>query len=359
MRRTGVAPVLCISARSVAGQVFILHVVIVLLLVVSAVVALVLQVPARHGHGGPQPFPRRGGDPGPLAGRIVEALESPDPTLLLQPRTEAIRQQAEVDFVVVMNTEGIRYTHPRTDRIGKKFVGTLQPALAGRPVTEEITGTLGPLVQAVVPVNNPDGVVVGLVSAGITTESVGGVAEDQLPLVLAAGAAALVLATTGAALISRRLLRQTHGLGPHEMTRMYEHHDAVLHSVREGVVIVDDDGTLLLANDEAHRLLGLPEDAEGRDVLDLSLDPVTADLLSSGRVATDEVHRVGDRLLAVNERPPTVPGARPAASPRSATPPNCAPSPAGPRPRGSGSTCSTTPVWASGPAWTWPARPRS
>ncbi|ODA71103.1 SpoIIE family protein phosphatase [Streptomyces sp. AVP053U2] len=290
-----------LSARSVAGQVFVLYVVIVLLLVVSAVFALVLQV--RHDstlearNRSLAVAETLAHSPG-----IVEALESPDPTLLLQPRAEAIRTQAEVDFVVVMNTDGIRYTHPKTDRIGKKFVGTLQPTLAGQPVTEEITGTIGPLVQAVVPVNNPDGVVVGLVSAGITTENVGGVAEEQLPLVLAAGAVALVLATTGAALVSRRLLRQTHGLGPHEMTRMYEHHDAVLHAVREGVVIVDDDGTLLLANDEAHRLLGLPEDAEGRDVLALPLDPGTAELLSSGRVATDEVHRVGDRLLAVNQR---------------------------------------------------------
>lgn len=38
---------------------------------------------------------------------------------------------------------------------------------------------------------------------------------------------------------------------------MYEHHDAVLHAVREGVLIVDGDGRLLLANDEARRLLGL------------------------------------------------------------------------------------------------------
>jgi serine phosphatase RsbU (regulator of sigma subunit)/anti-sigma regulatory factor (Ser/Thr protein kinase) len=87
------------------------------------------------------------------------------------------------------------------------------------------------------------------------------------------------------------------------MTRMYEHHDAVLHAVREGVIIVDGNGTLMLANDEAHRLLALPEDAEGRHVLHIGLDPGTADLLSSGRVATDEVHLVGDRLLAVNQRP--------------------------------------------------------
>lgn len=48
------------------------------------------------------------------------------------------------------------------------------------------------------------------------------------------------------------------------MTRMYEHHDAVLHSVREGVLVISGEGRLLLANDEACRLLDLPEDVRGR-----------------------------------------------------------------------------------------------
>ncbi|WP_438363904.1 SpoIIE family protein phosphatase [Streptomyces viridosporus] len=290
-----------LSGRSVAGQVFVLQLVLVLLLVAASVVALVLQVrrdTTREARG----LSLAVAETFAHAPGIVEALDSPDPTAVLQPRAEAAREQAGVDFVVVMNTDGIRYTHPRSDRIGKQFVGTIEPALAGEPVVEEIQGTIGELVQAVVPVED-DGVVVGLVSAGITTERVGGAADNQLPLVLGAAAVALALATGGAALLSRRLLRQTHGLGPHEMTRMYEHHDAVLHAVREGVVIVDGDGTLMLANDEAHRLLGLPEDGEGRHVLDIGLAPDTADLLSSGRVATDEVHLVGDRLLAVNQRP--------------------------------------------------------
>ncbi|GAA2273147.1 SpoIIE family protein phosphatase/ATP-binding protein [Streptomyces atrovirens] len=291
-----------LSGRSVAGQVFVLHLVIVLLLVVAAVVALVLQV-RRDSTQEARNRSLAVAETFANAPGIVEALESPDPTAVLQPHAAAAREQANVDFIVVMNTDGIRYTHPKPDRIGKKFVGTIGPALAGEPVVEEIEGTIGQLVQAVVPVEDAGGEVVGLVSAGITTEHVGGAAEDQLPLVLSAALAALALATGGAALVSRRLLRQTHGLGPREMTRMYEHHDAVLHAVREGVIIVDGDGTLLLANDEARRLLGLPEDAEGRPVPDIGLDPGTAELLSSGRVATDEVHLVADRLLAVNQRP--------------------------------------------------------
>ncbi|MET9117455.1 SpoIIE family protein phosphatase [Streptomyces longwoodensis] len=299
-----------LGGLSLATQVFVLQVVIVLLLIVAAVVALVLQVR----HDSTQEARNRSlavaetfaNSPG-----IVQALASPDPTAVLQPKAEATRKAAHVDFVVVTNTDGIRYTHPKPDRIGKKFVGDIAPALAGRSVVEEVDGTIGRLVQAVVPVEGPGGRVVGLVSAGITTKHVGGTADRQMPLLLGAAAAALALSIGGTALVSRRLLRQTHGLGPREMTRMYEHHDAVLHTVREGVIIVGGDGRLLLANDEAHRLLDLPDDAERRHVLDLGLDAGTAELLSSGRVATDEVHLVGDRLIAINQRPTGLAGGPP------------------------------------------------
>ncbi|MFH8798391.1 SpoIIE family protein phosphatase [Streptomyces sp. NPDC017936] len=296
-----------LGGRSLAAQVFVLQVVIVLLLVVAAVVALVLQV--RHDN--TQEARNRSlavaqtyaHSPG-----ITAALRGPDPTAVLQPSAEAAREAAEVDFIVVMNPAGIRYTHPEPDRIGKRFVGTLEPAQNGGVVVEEIDGTIGRLVQAVVPVKDADGTVVGLVSAGITTDRVGGNADRQLPLVLATAGAALALATGGTALVSRRLLRQTHGLGPREMTRMYEHHDAVLHAVREGVIIVGPDGELLLANDEAHRLLNLPPGADRGTVRDLGLDDDTAELLASGRTTTDEVRLVGERLLAINQRPTDLAG---------------------------------------------------
>ncbi|MFC4332882.1 SpoIIE family protein phosphatase [Streptomyces andamanensis] len=296
-----------LRGRSVARQVFVLQVVVVLLLVVAAVVALVLQV-RRDSTGEARSRSLAVAEAFANAPGTAAALAAPDPTAVLQPRAEATRKAAHVDFVVVTDTAGIRYTHPEPNRIGKKFVGTIEPALHGRTVVEEINGTIGRLVQAVVPLRAPDGRVVGVVASGITTRNAGGLADRQLPVVLGAAAAALALATAGTALVSRRLLRQTHGLGPGEMTRMYDHHDAVLHAVREGVIIVGDEGELLLANDEAHRLLDLPADAEGRRVLDLGLDPETAALLASGRIATDEVRLVGDRLLAVNQRPTDLDG---------------------------------------------------
>ncbi|MFF2658729.1 SpoIIE family protein phosphatase [Kitasatospora sp. NPDC058032] len=288
--------------RSVAGQVFALQVVVVLMLVVAAVVALLVQ----SRNDARQEATNRSvavaqtyaNSPG-----IVAALRSPDPTALLQPSAQSARINAGVDFIVVINTDGIRLTHPDPARIGHKIIGNYQPALNGQVVTEQVTGTFGSLVQAIVPVHAPDGQVIGAVSAGITVANVSSASERQLPVVLGTAAAGLALATGGTALISRRLKRQTRGLGPAEMTRMYEHHAAVLHSVREGVLIIGDDGRLLLCNDEARRLLDLPPDAEGRPLTELGLEPAPLELLADGRAVSDEVVLAGERLLAVNVRP--------------------------------------------------------
>ncbi|MGW0878262.1 SpoIIE family protein phosphatase [Streptomyces sp. NPDC002671] len=291
------------SPRSVAGQVFILQVALVVALVVSAVFAVFLQSERdttaeakRRSIAVAQTFAHSPG--------IVQALQSPDPSKVLQPLTEAGRRAAGVDFIVVMDTKGIRYTHPIPSKIGHRFVGKIGPSLAGHVYTESVHGPLGHEVQATVPIDDAHGKVIALVSAGLKVKNVTSQVDRQLPIILTAGAAALVLSTGGTALMSRRLRRQTHSLAPDEMTRMYEHHDTVLHSVREGVLIVGDDGRLLLANDEARRLLELSPEAEGRPVRELSgLAPETVELLVSGREATDEVHLAGGRLLAVNQRP--------------------------------------------------------
>ncbi|MFJ9815501.1 SpoIIE family protein phosphatase [Streptomyces sp. NPDC101151] len=296
------------SPRSVAGQVFVLQAALVVALVVCAVIALVLQSERdttteakRRSIAVAETFAHSPG--------VEQALHSPDPSKVLQPLTEAGRKSAGVDFIVVMDTKGIRYTHPIPSKIGKRFVGRIEPSLAGKVYTESVHGPLGHEVQATVPIDDSHGKVIALVSAGLKVKNVTSEVNRQLPIILTAGATALVLSTGGTALVGRRLRRQTHSLAPDEMTRMYEHHDTVLHSVREGVLIVGDDGFLLLANDEARRLLELPPEAEGRHVRELSgLDTEMVELLASGSEATDAVHFAGGRLLVVNQRPTDGPG---------------------------------------------------
>ena len=233
------------------------------------------------------------------------AVQSGDPTTGLQPIASSIQQSTSVSFVVIMSPAGIRYTHPNPDEIGKHYIGDTAQALAGHPFSEVYTGTLGPSVRSVAPIYGSNGhQIVGLVSVGITLEQVSTLAGRALPLILAIALGAVALVGLGSWALSRRLSKQTLGLGPQEITRLYEHHDAVLHAMHEGLLVLDRRRRVLLVNDEALRLLDLSgsgEQVDGRNVADLGLDPALTALLGSGRDAHDETHLAGPRVLAVNQ----------------------------------------------------------
>ncbi|MET0422722.1 MAG: sensor histidine kinase, partial [Actinoplanes sp.] len=194
----------------------------------------------------------------------------------------------------VMAPDRTRFTHTKPELIGHPFIGSIQKALDGGTVVEKSVGTLGESVRTVVPVTD-GGVVIALVSVGIITKTINQNLLRRTPAVAIPTALALLLAAAGSWLLSRRLRRQTHGLGPAEMTRMYEYHDAVLHSVREGLVVADRAGRVTLVNDEGRRLLGLTGDA-------LDMPPEIGELLASKTAVADEPVLAGDRVLVANQR---------------------------------------------------------
>jgi two-component system, CitB family, sensor kinase len=232
---------------------------------------------------------------------VLAALHAKDPAAHLQPMAESVRRATGVDFVVVMNPDGVRYSHPNPSLIGGHFLGNTGPALAGRPFTETFTGTLGPSVRAVVPVPGDGRPVEGLVAVGITQAKITNQLNRQVPALLSLVALFLGLAAFASLLVSRRMQRFTHGLNPVELTRLYEHHDAVLHAMREGLLVLDRDRRLLLINDEGARLLGLGPEAEGRPASELGVAGGLGEILTSGRDVHDEIHLTTEAVVVVNQ----------------------------------------------------------
>jgi sensor histidine kinase regulating citrate/malate metabolism len=220
------------------------------------------------------------------------AIESGRATEVLQPVTEAVRTNTDIAFITIMSPDGTRFTHTDPGQIGGHYLGTTEPALRGETFTEVYTGTLGPSIRTIVPVRNVSGKIVGLVSAGITQQTLAERWRSQWPTIAAVSVAALAVSLVGVWAIRRRLLRQTHGLRPDELRVMYEHHDAILHSVSEGLIVLDRGGVAVV-NDEARRLLGLPPGRVARSDL-----PEFLRTYDPG--ARDEVHVTDDRVLVVN-----------------------------------------------------------
>jgi two-component system CitB family sensor kinase len=229
-----------------------------------------------------------------------------------QPLAERVRAATGTAFVVVMSPDGLRYSHAEPDRIGQQYVGTITEARAGQVYSEHYLGTLGPSVRTVVPVWS-DGRVAGLVSVGVLETRISDLVARELPWIVGVGLAAVAVGSLLAWLLARRVRRQTLGLEPEEIAAAYTHHDAVLRAVREGLMVLDAEGRIVVLNAEARRLLGFGPDqpVEGRRLVDLGVDPA---LRAVTRLATGGVADVRDTETLAGERVLLV--SRTAAGPR-------------------------------------------
>ncbi|MGW3628559.1 ATP-binding protein [Streptomyces sp. NPDC005122] len=235
---------------------------------------------------------------------VRDATRTTDPTKPLQPYALQVQRDTDVDFVTIMNPRGIRWTHPDETLIGRHFLGHIGPALRGNSFTETYTGTLGPSVRAVAPVLD-NGHLVGLVSAGIRVEAITKRVQDQVTALIGVAGGALVLGGIGTYVINARLRRSTHGLNAAELSRMHDYHQAALHAVREGLLMLDAQYRVALMNDGGRELLGVGDEAVGRSVAELGLPaPLTGALLSA-EPRVDEVHLTASRVLVVNTSPVT------------------------------------------------------
>lgn len=233
---------------------------------------------------------------------VLAATRTPDPTAELQPYALKVMRDTEVDFITIMDPRGIRWTHPDPKQIGQTFRGHTEKALRGQTFTETYTGTLGPSVRAVTPIQ--DGrKVVGLVSAGIRVEQITQRVQGQLTALLGVAAGALVLGAVGTYVINARLRRHTHGMNATELSRMHDYHQAALHAVREGLLMLDGQYRVALINDGGRELLGVTGDVVGSSVAELGLPaPLTGALLAS-EPRVDEVHLSESRVLVINTSP--------------------------------------------------------
>ncbi|GAB3523047.1 sensor histidine kinase [Arthrobacter monumenti] len=241
---------------------------------------------------------------------VIAAVQAETPTKALQPYARTIMDETRADFVTIMAPDRTRFTHRNRAEIGGDYIGSTRQALSGQTYTETYTGTLGPSVRTIAPVLDDNGEVIAMVSSGVTIANVSEALQEQLPFLILTAAGTLALGSLVSWWISRRLQRLTLGQGPENLAQMYVFYDSVLHSVREGMVLVNASGELVLYNDQAAALLNLPP--SGRDhstpVANLTLPPSLRELLLSGRRAGDELHLTNDRVLVVNQEPAIPPG---------------------------------------------------
>lgn len=224
---------------------------------------------------------------------VREALSAGGDPAQVQPYAEAVRQANGIQFVVVIDMEGIRLSHPDPARVGGRFTGgDERPALLGAETISTAAGSLGPSVRAFSPVYGKGGRQVGAVAVGLPVSSIREAVGQNMWLLYGAILIGGSLGVIGAILVARRFKQMMFGMEPDEIARLLEERSAMLQSAKEGILSVDKNLHITLMNAEAQRLIGENERLDGSVRHGSAAGPSESDFRSLLRM--DRVLSTGD-----------------------------------------------------------------
>ncbi|WP_237389573.1 DcuS/MalK family sensor histidine kinase [Bacillus sp. USDA818B3_A] len=234
---------------------------------------------------------------------IIEGLQNPQTEKKIQKFTQEMTKITNVEFIVVMDMNGIRKSHPKPEKIGERFVGGDEgPALHGHENISTAKGTLGYSLRAFTPVFSDSGQQIGAVSVGISLNKVKEAVKNSKEIIYLAVVFGVLIGIIGAIYLARKIKKSMFGLEPFEIGKLLEERSAMLQSTKEGILAVDQDGSITLINNEAMRLFkeaGINDNPMGNAVNQYLPELQLQNVLETGKpLLNEEINLSGITLLA-------------------------------------------------------------
>ncbi|XTZ40187.1 sensor histidine kinase [Salmonella enterica] len=233
---------------------------------------------------------------------VKRGLYLPPDSGVIQPLAQAVTARNGLLFTVVTDMHGIRYSHPNPAIIGQRFIGDdLLPALQGKENVAINRGVLAPALRVFTPIYNAQRQQIGVVSIGISLSKVDEQVNRSRWAVLWTLLFSVLVGTLGVWQLVRLLKRILLGLEPHEISREFRQRQAMLQSLKEGVIAVDAQGRVTLLNHTARHLL--LSNATSSDAANAPLMADLLEVLHTGVPVQDRELGCNGRLLLSNTVP--------------------------------------------------------
>lgn len=238
---------------------------------------------------------------------VQQQVIKPLPEGKLQELAEEIRQQTGAEFIVIGNRQGIRFSHPRPDRLGKQMVGgDNAPALErGEAYISRAVGTLGPSIRGKVPIIADNGTIIGVVSVGYLLEDVRVIVHEQQLKVGVLIGILMMIGILGAVHISNHVKQKIFGLEPEQIARLFSERASIIESIREGIVAVDRNARVTVANRVTIESLGKQNEDEliGQHISDVLPGAKLSHVLDGGEQHFDHEFEVSGTMMILNTVP--------------------------------------------------------
>ncbi|MDN9008376.1 DcuS/MalK family sensor histidine kinase [Brevibacillus laterosporus] len=234
---------------------------------------------------------------------VIEGLKGKRDQAEIQTFSNRIKDLTNVSFVVVLDMNLIRKSHPIPSRVGQSFLDRedASASLSGKEYISIAVGVLGEALRVFTPVYDYDGKQIGVVTVGIALDDVGKAVKQSRSVIYLSMILGIVIGIIGALLLARHIKKILFGLEPFAIAKVLEEQNAMLQSVREGVIAVDREGIITLVNSEARRLLQLADSSEeivGKCASDHMW--ILEETLRTGKAQLDEHYSINGISLVIN-----------------------------------------------------------
>lgn len=243
---------------------------------------------------------------------VINGLVGKADNPAIQTYTNRILKNTGVQFIVVMDMDGIRKSHPDPQKIGRHFIGGDEgPALKGKEHVSLAEGTLGISMRVFVPIFSETGEQLGAVAVGISADNVKERVKESRHIIYIGVGVGVLVGIIGAILLARHIKKSLFGLEPHRIAKILEERNTMLQSVKEGIIAVDKEARVTLINNEAKRLFkksGLEENFIGKDVELYMPNSRIKEVLQTGEVQLNEEQNIYGITIVTNRVPLYVKG---------------------------------------------------
>ncbi|CAM4072521.1 ATP-binding protein [Mesobacillus thioparans] len=235
---------------------------------------------------------------------VIDSFNDDDPSITLQSLMNKIRRETGAEFIVIGNTSGIRYAHPDEKKLGLSMVGgDNSPALKGEFYISKAKGSLGMSIRGKGPIKNHDGKIVGIVSVGYMISDIQDDAIERGKEIGFISLFVVMIGVLASYLLAKNIRRTTLGLEPHEMTSLYLERNAILYSIKEGIISVDKDGYITMVNQSAKDLLEIKEEIIHKKIEDIIPNTGVYRVLQSGKPDRDHEIFLRNKNMIINRTP--------------------------------------------------------
>jgi len=243
---------------------------------------------------------------------VIEGLTKDASAPAMQVYANESAEAADVEYIVILNMQGVRRAHPNQAIIGEKFVGGDEiNALAGKEYISVARGTLGDALRAFVPVFTADGKQVGVVVVGVLMDDIRVLVREISKVLLVATVLGMVVGIVGAFMLSKNIKKTLFGLEPEAIAKRLEERNAMLQSVHEGIIAVDKQGIITVANGEALRMLnsaGLYDNPIDKPVQDYIPNTRLMEVIGSGQAELNQEQDFHGLSVLTNRLPMMIDG---------------------------------------------------